>query len=270
MGIMQSLSPGNLLECAVRAVRAAGRHALANPGRRTESLAVSHHDVKLALDVECQQVAEQAIRDIYPAHAILGEESTGSSSTGNGEFEWIIDPIDGTVNFSHGLARWCSSVAVRRDSTILAGAVFAPQLDELYTAADGIPSTLNGNPVHVSSANELSASLVFTGFAKDLPEDIETKFQTFRRIAMKAQKTRIMGAAALDICEVACGRGEGYYESGIYIWDIAAAGLIVRQAGGRTDILRKLDAERLIFLATNGKIHEELKAIATREDTLTA
>jgi len=264
MTMIPSLSPANLLECAVRAVHAAGEHALANPGRRSESLAVSHHDVKLALDVECQQIAEEVIRSTYPAHAILGEESTGYSTTGDGGIEWIIDPIDGTVNFSHGLARWCCSIAVRRDDTMLAGAVFAPQLDELYTAAAGIPSALNGNPARVSSAGELSASLVFTGFAKDMPEDIETKFQTFRRIAMKAQKTRIMGAAALDICEVACGRGEGYYESGIYIWDIAAAGLIVRQAGGRTDILRKLDAERLVFLATNGNIHEELKAIATR------
>ena len=115
-----------LLECAVHAVRTAGKHALDNRGRRTEIVKRTPHDVKLRLDIECQQKAEAAIRARFPTHAILGEEdeSTGGSPVSNPEYEWIIDPIDGTVNFSHGLRRWCCSIAVRQGETMLAGAVY--------------------------------------------------------------------------------------------------------------------------------------------------
>lgn len=253
-----------LLECAIAAARAGGGHALANIGRRGEALARLKHDVKLKLDVESQAKAEAVIRARFPDHAILGEEDPLEAQIPQNDSGclWIIDPIDGTVNFSHGLPSWCCSVAVQRGKQVVAGAVFAPELNKLFTAAVGQPALCNGKPIRVSSTATLASSVVCTGTNKN-PEPGMSPFHFFERIAAAVQRPRITGCAALDICFVACGAADGYFESGIYLWDVAAGGLIVRQAGGRAEPLEFLDAKRLRFVASNGLIHEELKQTLT-------
>jgi len=259
-----------LLECAVEAARAGGRHALDNARRRREILKTFKHDVKLALDVESQREVEAAVRARFPDHAILGEEDPYDAAIPQSAagYLWIVDPIDGTVNFSHGLPLWCCSVAVKHHDRTVAGAVFAPELNRLFTAAAGQPALCNGVPIHVSPTATLASAIVCTGTNKSGEPDVPP-FTFFERIASAVQRPRITGCAALDLCFVACGAADGYFESGIFLWDVAAAGLLVERAGGRAEALGFLDAKRLRFVASNGLIHEELKrAIDAPQTTL--
>lgn len=249
-----------LLSCAVTAARSAGDYALRNIHKRVEITETFAHDVKLKLDSECQVCAESVIRSHFPEHVILGEENRSQRPEMRSPFQWIIDPIDGTVNFSHGLPLWCCSIAVRYHEDIVAGVVYAPVLNELYTATTDQPSLLNGSTIQVSTVETLSKAIVLTGLDKDI-DSVLPPFAIFEKIASDAQKARIMGSAALDICQVACGRADGYFESGIFIWDVVAAGLIVRQAGGKAEILGYENKNSLHFLATNGRIHAALKTL---------
>ena len=140
---------------AVQAVRRGGAHALANKHRRNEIHEALDHDVKLELDLECQRIIETIIGNAFPTHRILGEEDTGATVTGTADYQWIIDPIDGTVNFSHDQLIWCCSVAVRRGETVLAGAVYAPELDLLFEASAESPALCNGTPIYPSTTSEL-------------------------------------------------------------------------------------------------------------------
>jgi myo-inositol-1(or 4)-monophosphatase len=254
-------TPAKLLEAAIAAARAAGTHALTNLARRTEVAQGFAHDVKLKLDMECQVIAEQTLLSHFPDHALLGEETADSATpTRSSPYLWIIDPIDGTVNFSHGLPFWCCSVAVQYQGRTLAGAVFAPALGELYTTAAGQPSTCNGRVLAVSSVPRLDQGLVMTGLDQKVNPRMK-RLELFRAIADTAQKARVVGVAALDLCRVAAGQADGYFEAGIYTWDIAAAALIVDNAGGHTEILANPAPHRLLFMGTNGHIHEELKRL---------
>jgi myo-inositol-1(or 4)-monophosphatase len=255
------LAPVVLLDVATAAARAAGRHALRHYARRTEAVRGFAHDVKLKLDVECQAVAEEAIRSRFPDHAILGEESATPAAPDRAvPYLWIIDPIDGTVNFTHGLPYWCCSVAVRRGRQTIAGAVFAPQCDELYTAAAGLPALCNGSVLRVSSVRKLGEAVVMTGLDQKVNPKMK-RLALFRAIADRSQKARVMGAAALDLCRVAAGQADGYFEASIFTWDVAAAGLIIENAGGRTEVLGEPEPHRLLFMATNGHIHKELRTL---------
>ena len=251
-----------ILDCAVTAARAAGEHALKNTSRRREAVKTYAHDVKLRLDIECQALAEQIIRARYADHLILGEESVDSETEPQepSRIQWIIDPIDGTVNFSHGMPMWCCSIAARQYGSVIAGAVYAPALNDLFTATIHCPSQRNGKPIEVSPTASLADSIIMTGLDKNLDPKLPS-FEVFRAISASVQKARVIGSAALDICYVACGQADGYFESGIYLWDIAAGGLIVRQAGGMADIIGELPGHRLQFVATNGRIHAALKEL---------
>ena len=251
-------SRDELLACAIEAAHTAGNHALANIHRRNEVTQRFEHDVKLNLDIECQKKAEEAIRSAFPSHPVLGEE--GGSFDAAAELLWIVDPIDGTVNFMHGLPLWCSSVAVRAGGEIVAGAVYLPVMKECFTAALDQPAMRNGEPIHASETESLGDAIVLTGLSKNIGENLHT-FDVLKAVSRKVQKARIMGAAAVDICYVACGRADAYIEAGIFLWDIAAAGLIARQAGARTDVLEKLSDVRFRYLCTNGKIHDTLRKV---------
>jgi len=217
-----------LLSVCISAARAAGDHAVRHKPRRNEIHEKFAHDIKLKLDQECQVVAEAIILEQFPGHTILGEER---SETGHSSVEWIIDPIDGTVNYFHGLTWWCSSVAVRVDGVIVAGAVYAPEVLMLFTATSNGPACLNDKPINVSTAQTLSEVMVVTGSEKELNPDFPP-LATAQLLAPHVQKIRILGAAALDICQVASGAVDVFFQNGLYIWDVAAAGLIVERAGG--------------------------------------
>ncbi len=250
-----------LRDCAIAASNAAAEHALANLPRRREADATFPHDVKLALDRECQEQAEAVIRKKFPSHEILGEESVEKvNSTGP---LWIIDPIDGTVNFSHGLRYWCNSIAVQIGGQLVAGVVQAPQLDELYTATLEQPSELNGERIYVSDTPRMAESLALTGIAKAY--DVDAMSMEFLRVVgVRVRKVRLMGAAALDICQVAAGRVEAFFETGINLWDIAGGDIIVRQAGGKSAILETIAPLKYRYYCSNGLIHDEMMELLAK------
>lgn len=260
-----------LLDAAVAAATAAGDHARKNRHRSADAVQRKQHDVKLELDVECQTVALGLIGERFPGHAILGEEDAllergsqggrggGLAWTSDG-YLWIVDPIDGTVNFSHGLRQWCCSVAVWKDGAPMAGAVYAPELNELYAASCDTGATLNGAAIGVTQTAHLSDALVMTGldnvdFGEDPPLTI------LARLTGRTQRPRTMGCAALDCCQVAAGRADGYFEQAIHVWDVAAAGLIVERAGGRTSVLWTRSRTQLGFVAANPRIHDALRDV---------
>ena len=258
-----------LLKCAIDTAQSAGAHALKNSSRREETIQVTQHDVKLKLDVECQEIAEDCIRRAFPDHNILGEESDRTEDRGqnpeprtqNPDYLWVVDPIDGTVNFSHGLSIWCVSVALQYQGSTVVAAVYAPALNELYTASTDHPARMNDSEIHVSNIATVDQSMIFTGIDRHKVPGHEP-YQTFQAIADNTQRPRIIGSAALDLCRVAAGQGDGYFESDIYIWDIAAAGFIIERAGGIAEVTKELGRpHQLQYLATNGIIHEEMKAV---------
>lgn len=264
-----------LLSCAVSTARRTAAYAFSQCARRREVARTLENDIKLKLDLECQALAARLIRSAFPEHRFLGEEDETSTTTyipdfsfarrsrsldaKNSDVLWIVDPLDGTVNFNHGIPLWCCSVAVAVRREIVAGAIFAPALNRCYAARAGGKATCNGRPIRVSNRKELSDSVVVTGMDRNLGPGVRP-FALFNSIAPKAQRARVLGSAALDLCLVAEGSADGYLEGGIYIWDIAAGGLIIQQAGGKVEQLARFPGNRLCFLASNGIIHSSMKA----------
>lgn len=249
-------SSGHLLACAVAAVQAAGQHAVAHESRRMEAIKRTEHDVKLVLDHECQAIAQGVILGAFPSHHFMGEE--GGEAGDGSQPQWIVDPIDGTVNFSHGLPYWCHSVAVQVGGKTVAGAVYAPVLGKLYTASADTPACCNELPIHVSETRELRDSLLLTGIERNFDQYPEST-RVITAIVEKVQKIRLLGAAALDLCLVADGRADGFFESGLNLWDIAAAAFILERSGGHTDVIARLPNGRLRFIAANDRLFPPLR-----------
>lgn len=252
-----SPAPEILLACATAAARRAGSHALRNKAlRRDDVLRLEANDVKLALDRECQEIVTGVLRRCFPDHSVLGEEDTGNADPVR-EWNWVVDPIDGTVNFFHGGRHWCCSVAARRGEEVLAGAVFAPELNLLFEASVNTPACCNGVPIGVSRTASVEEALVQTGADRLEPASREN-FRFLNRIAAHVQRPRISGSAALDICEVARGGADAYFESSIYLWDIAAADLILRRAGGRAAPLWRYGGPHLAYLGATPCLFDPL------------
>ncbi|MFK8030729.1 MAG: inositol monophosphatase family protein [Gammaproteobacteria bacterium] len=174
----------------------------------------------------------ESIKKSYPHHSFLGEES-GSTSGDEGGVEWIIDPIDGTTNFLHGFPAFCVSIAARHKGKMEAGVIYDPLRQELFTASRGQGAMLDERKIRVTTPSSLEGTLIGTGFPyRGDPEALDNYINMFRDVSIKAAGIRRAGSAALDLAYVACGRFDGFWESGLKIWDIAAGELIVREAGG--------------------------------------
>lgn len=222
------------------------------------------------LVTEADHASEKAILEVihknYPDHQVLAEET--GEITRKSNYKWIIDPIDGTVNFAHGIPLCCVSVAVEKDGEIIMGAVNAPLLNEFFFAEKGLGSFLNGKKVKVSDeTNVLNACLV-TGFPYTYINIPYGPLEIFDKLIRKGVPVRRLGSAAIDLCWVACGRFDGFYEHKLEAWDSAAGYLIVEEAGGRvTDFEgKKFSPYQHRILATNGRIHEELRAVINNEN----
>ncbi|MCH5284373.1 MAG: inositol monophosphatase [Akkermansiaceae bacterium] len=215
------------LQCAEHAARQAGellrRHFL-DPVREVDDLLA--HDVKLRLDKECQQLIYDTLHAAYPDYAFLGEE--GGS---RGEIEWIVDPLDGTVNYYYGLPLFCVSIALRVQGETMLGCVYAPMLSECFCALRGGPALLNGQPIHTSSRAEMAQAIVFAGHGTHDGSG-EAGLRRFGEISRRVRKMRILGSAALSLCYIAAGRLDAYIEQRIHLWDFAAAQVILESAGG--------------------------------------
>jgi len=210
-------------------------------------------------DREAEAVVVSLIRDNFPDHTILAEESGKHDARGPGaRWRWVIDPLDGTTNFAHALPIFAVSIAVQYDGVTQAGCVYAPALDEVYHAVHGSGATLNGDPIRVSSIDTLKQSLLVTGFPYDRAERVDHYMEVFGKFLKSSQGVVRWGSASIDLCHVACGRLEAFWEEKLHPWDTAAGELIVVEAGGR--VTRFDNSPYSIFdqeiLATNGHIHD--------------
>jgi myo-inositol-1(or 4)-monophosphatase len=215
-------------------------------------------DLVTEVDRDCELAILETIRARYPEHDIVTEETDLGRS--GSRFVWFIDPLDGTVNFAHSYPFFCASVALAVDGDLVAGAVYDPLREELFTAARGKGSHLNGRPLRVSAAGRLIESLLITGFPYDTHQRLEERLRFFNRVMGLARAVRRDGSAALDLCYVAAGRADGFWEEILKPWDINAGRLIVEEAGGR---VTRLDGTPLGLgpdgvVATNGLIQEAL------------
>jgi myo-inositol-1(or 4)-monophosphatase len=213
------------------------------------------------MDLLSEKIIVDEIERHFPDHAVLAEERPAVEKTSR--FLWIIDPLDGTTNYAHGYPVFSVSIALAREGQIVLGVVYDPTRDELFTAERGKGARLNGRKIRVSSEANLSRSLLATGFPYDLRETTVNNFDHFRHLALRAQAVRRGGSAALDLCYVAAGRFDGYWEMKLGPWDIAAGTLMVAEAGGQiTDFLgRPLHLSGKHVLASNGKIHPAMRRI---------
>lgn len=221
----------DLLEIATQAALAAGK--LQREQFRSELTVneMQKHDIKLEMDVRCQELITSMILGKFPDHAVLGEEG---DTTGEGEVEWIVDPIDGTVNYFYGIPHYCVSIAARKRETgeWLVGVIYDPNQDELFTVGQGIEPTLNGKPIRVSQRATIAEAMVTVGFSKTRSA-LDLGFERYKRISYEVRKTRMLGSAALALAYVACGRLDAYVEEQISLWDVAAGNMLVEAAGGK-------------------------------------
>lgn len=227
-------------------------------GRRIRIRKKGTIDLVTEADLGAEKAIISALRYRYPDHAVLAEE--GGLTGGSSPHRWIIDPLDGTTNFAHGIPLFCISIAFESAGEILAGVVLNPVSGELFTAIRGGGATLNGVPVAVSDRAELVESLLVTGFPYEMTPGLDAALGRFGRCLAAAQGVRRLGAAALDLCYVACGRFDGFWEQGLKPWDTAAGTLIVQEAGGRVTAFDggSYTPGQADMLATNGRIHEAM------------
>lgn len=214
------------------------------------------------LVTEADHAAEKAIfeviRNHYPDHFLLSEEA--GEIVQDSTYKWIIDPIDGTVNFANGIPLCCVSIALEQEGSIIMGAVYNPFLKELFFAQKGWGATLNSHTIHVSKKEKVGSSCLVTGFPYTYLDMENGPLQIFEKLIRKGIPVRRLGSAAIDLCWVAAGRFDGFYEHKLQAWDSAAGFLIVEEAGGKvTDFTGKpYSPYQPHLLATNGLIHEEL------------
>jgi len=203
----------------------------------------------------------EVIRSVFPAHTIISEEV--GELIKPSDYQWIIDPIDGTVNFAHSIPICCVSIGLLHNNILVLGAVYNPIMNELFFAEKGKGATLNGMPISVSTKKDFRTACLVTGFPYKWPDNTEHPIKVFERIVMEGLPVRRLGSAAIDLCWVACGRFDGFWEYNLNAWDVAAGYLILQEAGGR---ITDFDgAEYNVFeretLATNGLIHDQMLAL---------
>ncbi len=252
------------LEVAVAAAEAAGRVLRDGFGRQHRIEYKGEADLVTEADKEAEQKIEEVLREGFPDHGMLTEE--GGETQGEGDARWIVDPLDGTTNYAHGVPLFCTSIALERAGEVIVGVVHDPMANETYAAERGGGATLNGEPLELSNTDEPARALLGTSFA-DRPEELEVGLDVFGRFAGLARGVRRLGSGALDLCYVAAGRLDGCYEQGFSAWDVAAGVLIVEEAGGKATDHQgsRLDPEESEGLvASNGPLHPDLIRV-TRE-----
>ncbi len=254
---MSTENQGALLPAMMDLARQAGDILLGHFGKvHIEYKSVA--DLVTAADRESEAFLVARIREQFPSHDLVAEE--GSRSETGSPYRWYIDPLDGTTNFAHGLPLFAVSLGVEHRGRMIAGVVYNPVMNELFAAAEGQGATLNGKAIHVSQTPELLASLLATGFPTQKRHS-NPNIHFYHCLTMRTHGVRRLGSAALDLCFVACGRFEAFWEFNLKPWDTAAGSLILREAGGRiTDMMGgefHLDGPEV--LGSNGKVHQELQ-----------
>jgi myo-inositol-1(or 4)-monophosphatase len=262
---ISSIRAQNAAVAAARATGALMRRELHAPKKINE---ITQHDIKLELDVRCQRMIERRLHIAFPQAALLGEEGVAGDPAA--EYRWVVDPIDGTVNFTYSIPHACVSIALQHRAVksrslyadgyeTLVGVVYDPFCDELWTAIAGQPARLNGKVIRVSRRKKLAEAIVSIGFAKTR-ENLQATLPQFIQLVHEVRKLRIMGSAALALTYVAMGRFDAYIERGIRLWDIAAGGLIVECAGGEFWRQATPGEHAYRMVASNGLLRRKLPA----------
>ena len=246
------------LETAIQAAREAGALLKSKFGEAHDVNEFHAHDIKLALDVESQELITRRLLGRFPDHSIYGEE--GLAGDQSSEWHWIVDPIDGTVNYFYGVPHYCISIALRSVSggngggEIQLGVIYDPQRDELWETVKGGVSKMNGSVIRVSERTHLSDAIVSIGFSKS-KTTINAGLQLLPKYLERVRKCRLMGSAALDLAYVASGRFDAYIEQSVSLWDVAAGKLLVENAGGIFEMTPRADnPDKISVRAWNGKI----------------
>lgn len=247
-----------MLNFAVRVARDAGRLLRDRVGT---SIDIDHKgSINLVTDVDLasEKLIREVISTYYPRHEILAEE--GGLAESNSEYRWIVDPLDGTTNYAHGYPIFCVSIALEHRGEVVIGVVYDPMREEMFTAERGAGAALNNRAIRVSKTDDLMESLLSSGFPYDIRTSKLTNLDHWANFAMNAQALRRDGAAALDLCNIACGRFDGFWELNLSPWDTAAGVLIVTEAGGRvTDFSGGTFSNyKPEVLASNGLIHDRM------------
>jgi myo-inositol-1(or 4)-monophosphatase len=247
------------LPAAIKAARAAGKIMRANWHLPKRVNSAEAHDIKLELDVRCQKLIEEILSAAFPKISLLGEE--GCSGDANAEYRWVVDPIDGTVNYFFGMPHAAVSIALQRRKgkiyeTVL-GVICDPFTDELWTSTIGGKTKLNGRVVRVSRRAKIGEAVVAMGFSKSR-ENLEKSLPHLIRLSRQALKIRLLGSAALELAYVACGRLDLYVERTINLWDIAAGALMVECSGGEC-WTRPAPGGKLRMCADNGLLRKKLQ-----------
>lgn len=249
------------LQEAVTAAKVAGAYQRL---RFASSLTIEmkgEKDLVTEVDKESERLIVEHLRARFPDHGIVAEE--GDYPRGSSAFRWIIDPVDGTTNYAHGYPWFCSSIGLELEGELVAGVIYNPVYDELFTATKGGGAWLNGNRLSVSSRAPLRHALLGTGFPYDCATDPANNFANFIAFQKKARGIRRAGAAALDLAYLAAGRLDGFWELKLKAWDMAAGVLMVREAGGTVSAFdgSPYDLFNGCILASNGLIHGEMVAM---------
>ena len=247
---------------AVDAARAAGlllRDALA--GERRVSFKGTPTNLVTEMDARAEQLVSERLRAAFPDDALLGEEGGGCAGTSGRR--WIVDPLDGTTNYAHGMPVFGVSIALETGGRPILGVIYDPNRDELFVAERGRGAWLGERRLSVSSTPTLDESLLSTGFPYDIRETPDNNLREFAAFCLRAQGVRRMGSAVLYLAYVAAGRTDGYWELRLGPWDVAAGALLVEEAGGRvTDLIGgALDLDAPAIVASNGRIHDEMLSV---------
>ncbi|MFI5264672.1 MAG: inositol monophosphatase family protein [Candidatus Kapaibacterium sp.] len=250
------------LDLAIRFAREAGLYALQEQKKGLHiERKTNQFDLVTNVDKHNEAFIQSEVAKVFPDHEYLGEE--GANTTTSSRVRWIVDPIDGTINFAHGLPIWCVSIGVEVDGVVECGAIYDATRDELFTGIRGGGSFVNGKRIHVSAVTDPGLSLFVTGFAYNIAENEGKAIKRFEAFLRQGLLVRRLGSAALDLCYTACGRFDGFFESGLSPWDSAAGSIILTEAGGK--ITHYDGSEYSIYrkgiIASNSLQHEVMRKI---------
>jgi myo-inositol-1(or 4)-monophosphatase len=255
------------LASATEIARGAGNIIKTADSNLTAQFKMNENDLVTEYDRRSEVFIVSKLQDAFPTHAIRGEE--GALINSGADYEWLIDPIDGTTNFAHSLPIYSVVLALLYKGDVVVGVIYDPNRDEMFTATVGSGTFLNDRPVKVSTHQPLARAVLVTGFPYDVRTNPNNNLDRFAHFTVRSRAVRRLGSAALDLAYVACGRLDGYWEGSLHPWDVAAGVLMVREAGGivtnyANESVPVPYAEGL--LASNGIIHEEMLRVIREGD----